>query len=141
MLAKQPHCARLRTFFTYLLRKAHARTDGQAIKSVEHAVAVKIDFVAVARFEEAEFAGFVQPHDDCGGLSFVRFDLSLQSADLILQLSAGPFEGVVDGERQVGMALVVLRGASYIDLTAIGQREPYVDLIEPAGSVMASGPL
>lgn len=141
MLAKQLHRARLRAFLTHLLRKGHARADGEAIKAVEHAVTVKIHFAAVARFEESELAQFIQPHDGSDWLAFMDLHLTLQPAGLILQLTARPLECVIDRECQVGMSLVRLRGSSNIDLAAIGEREPDVDLIEPPGPVMAAGPL
>lgn len=62
--------------------------------------------------------------------------LSLQLANLILQLPARPLERVVDGERQVGMPLVGLRGAVDIDLPAVRKRQTDVDLVESTRLVM-----
>ena len=67
--------------------------------------------------------------------------LALQLANLILQLPARPLEGIVDGEVQIGMALIGLRGAVDIDLAAVRKGQADVDLIEPAGSVMTAGRL
>src|ERR1035437_8916343 len=64
--------------------------------------------------------------------------LSLQLASMILQLPARPFEGVVDGEIQIGMALIGLRGAVDIDFPSVGKRHADVDLVEPACPVMTA---
>jgi hypothetical protein len=61
------------------------------------------------------------------------------TADLILQLPARPLEGVVDGECQIGMPLVGLRGTVDIDFAAVGKRQTNVNLVETAGVVMAAG--
>src|ERR1035437_2363629 len=51
------HRARLRPFLTHFLGIGHARAHGQArIVVVEHAVAMEIDLLAVAGFEETKFA-------------------------------------------------------------------------------------
>src|ERR1019366_5910798 len=65
--------------------------------------------------------------------------LPLQVANLILQLPTRPFERIVDGEIQIGMALIGLRGALDIDLPSFGKRQTDVDLIKPAGVVMTAG--
>jgi hypothetical protein len=65
--------------------------------------------------------------------------LPLQVANLILQLPARPFERIVDGEIQIGMALIGLRGAVDIDFPSVGKRQTDVDLIKPAGAVMTAG--
>ena len=67
------------------------------------------------------------------------FHLPLQVANLILQLPARPFERIVDGEIQIGMALIGLRGAVDIDFPSVGKRQTDVDLIKPAGAVMTAG--
>lgn len=51
------------------------------------------------------------------------FHLPLQFANMILQLPARPLERIVDGERQVGMPLVGLRGAVDIDFPAVRKRQ------------------
>ena len=140
MLAKQPYGARLRAFFTHLLCKADPRTHRQVLKAVEHAVAMEIDLAAIARLQEAELAQLIEPHNGSGWLALVGLHLSLQLADLVLQLSARSLEGVVDRECQVGVPLVHLRGPSDIDLAPVGKLEPDMDLIETAGLMVAAGP-
>src|SRR5664280_713472 len=106
---------------------------------IEHAVAVEINLPAVAGLDESEFAGGIEPHHRGNWQIFMVLHLSLQLANLILQLPARPFEGVVDGEVQIGMALIGLRGALDIDLPSFGKRQTDVDLIKPAGAVMTAG--
>ena len=65
--------------------------------------------------------------------------LSLQLAYMILQLPARPLEGIVDGESQIGMPLVGLRGAVDIDFPAVRKRQADIDLIKSACPVMTAG--
>jgi hypothetical protein len=69
----------------------------------------------------------------------MMFHLPLQVANLILQLPARPFERIVDGEIQIGMALIDLRGAVDIDFPSVGKRQTDVDLIKSTGAVMTAG--
>ena len=62
------------------------------------------------------------------GLSLVRFDMALQPADLILQLSACPLKCIVESKVNVRMPLVETWGASNIDLLSVRD----VDLVAPA---------
>jgi hypothetical protein len=64
VLSKQFHSARLWALVACLLRKCHARANRKPRKAVvEHAVAMKVDLPAIARFQESELAGFIQPRD------------------------------------------------------------------------------
>ena len=65
--------------------------------------------------------------------------LSLQLANAVLQLPARPLERIVDGEIQIGMTLIGLRGAVDIDFPSFGKRQTDVDLIKPACPVMTAG--
>jgi hypothetical protein len=67
------------------------------------------------------------------------FHLPLQFANMILQLPARPLERIVDGERQVGMPLVGLRGAVDIDFPAVRKRQTDIDLVETTFAVMTAG--
>src|ERR1017187_4075261 len=69
----------------------------------------------------------------------MMFHLPLQVANLILQLPARPFECIVDGEIQIGMALIGLRGAVDIDFPSVWKRQADVDLIKPACPMMTAG--
>jgi hypothetical protein len=69
----------------------------------------------------------------------MMFHLPLQVANLILQLPARPFERIVDGKIQSGMALIGLRGAVDIDFPSLGKRQTDVDFIKPACAVMTAG--
>src|SRR5665811_2147059 len=106
---------------------------------IEHAVAVEINLPAVAGLDESEFAGGIEPHHRGNWQIFMVLHLSLQLANLLLQLPARPFEGVVDGEVQIGMALIGLRGAVDIDFPSVGKGQTDVDLVEPACPVMTAG--
>jgi hypothetical protein len=69
----------------------------------------------------------------------MMFHLALRAADLILQLPAGVFEGVVEGECEIRMPLIRRRSPFHIHLPAVRQRETDVDLVKPAGAVMLTG--
>ena len=85
MLPKQPYGRRLRTLVARLLRKSHTRTYAQLGKCViEHAIAVEVDFLAIACLEEAKFAGWIKPPDSSDRRAFMMFHLALRAANLIL---------------------------------------------------------
>ena len=87
MLAERRHRARLRAFVTHFLGKRYARADVQMrVPVADDAVAVKVDFLAVAGREEPEFAGGVEPRNRSDGRLVMRFDLPLRAANLILKL-------------------------------------------------------
>ena len=60
------------------------------------------------------------------------FYLPLQLADLVLQLPARAFEGVIDREGQIGIPLIILRGVADIDFAAVRKCEPDADLVQAA---------
>jgi len=64
------------------------------------------------------------------------FHVALRAADLILQLPARVFEGIIKGECEIRMPLIRRRGPFHIYLSAVRQRETNVDLVKPAGAVM-----
>src|ERR1017187_7703992 len=106
---------------------------------IEHAVAVEINLPAVAGLDESEFAGGIEPHHHGNWQIFMVLHLSLQLGNAVLQLPARPFEGVVDGEIQIGMALIGLSGAVGIESPSVGKRQRDFDLLEPACPVMTAG--
>ena len=54
----------LRTLFAELLGKGHARAYVQPGKcTIENAVAVEVDVLAVTGLEEAELTGWINPYD------------------------------------------------------------------------------
>ena len=54
----------LRTLFAELLGKGHARAHVQPGKcTIENAVAVEVDVLAVTGLEEAELTGWINPYD------------------------------------------------------------------------------
>lgn len=58
--------------------------------------------------------------------------LSLQFADLILQLPARTFESGIDREIKIGMPLIILRGVANIYFAALRQGKPNADSIQAA---------
>ena len=67
---------------------------------------MEIDLAAVVDFEESELAGRIEPRDRSDRLALMQLHLALQPTRLVLQPPARPLEGVVDGERQIGVSLV-----------------------------------
>ena len=57
------------------------------------------------------------------------------------QLTARALESVVQGERLVGVPLVILRRTADFDFPPVWQREPNMNLVETAGEMMAAGSL
>ena len=104
---------------------------------IEYAVTMEINLLAVAgsRCRPNSPNGSSRTTVATGRFSWC-FTWPLQLANLILQLPARPFEGIVDGEVQIGMALIGLRGTVDIDLPAVRKRQTDVDLIEAACPVM-----
>ena len=99
MLPEHSDRARLRPLLTHLFGKRYANSNAQAGKAgIEHAVAVKIDFSAIRRFEKAEFAGRVEPRHPGHGFTFVLLHLPLQEASMVLQPPACSPECIVDGK-------------------------------------------
>jgi len=85
VLSEQLHGARLRSFLAHLLGEDDVRSHGKpAERAVEHAVAMKIDFVTIGRLQESKFAGSIEVLHGSHRVTFVLFHLSLQTANMIL---------------------------------------------------------
>jgi hypothetical protein len=65
----------------------------------------------------------------------VRLDVSLQTADLVLQPTAGPLEGIVERKMKIGVALVEMWSASNIDFFPGRKRQSDVDLVKASAEV------
>ena len=65
----------------------------------------------------------------------MRLNVTLQTADLVLQPAARPLESIVERELNVGMALVEAWSASNIDLFSTRKRQPDIDLVEASVEV------
>jgi len=142
MLAEQLDRACLGSFFAQLLSEYDVGTHGETVEcAIEHAISMKIDFVAVGGLQESKLTGRVDGLHGRDRLTFVLFHLPLQAADLILQPPSRMLEGIIDGKRKIGVALVRRRGAPDVDFATIRQRKMNIDLIEAAGPVMTAGPL
>src|SRR5271163_259456 len=142
VLAEQLHRARLRSFLAGFLGECHAGAGTQAGKAaVEHAVAMKIDFAAVAGFQETELAGRIEPRHRSDRRAIVLLHQALQPANVILQPPLCALEGVVDGKGQIGVPLVRLRDAADIDFPTVGERQADIHFVESAVLMMATGSL
>jgi hypothetical protein len=99
VLSEQLHCARLRSFIAHLLRECDVRTHSETAEcAIEHAVSVKIDFVTVGSFQESEVAGSIEVLHGPDRLTLMVLHLSLQTANMILQLPPRMPEGIIDGK-------------------------------------------
>jgi hypothetical protein len=115
--------------------------DREAVKAaVKHAVAVKIDLAAVGRLQEAELARRVEPGHRADRLVLVLLDLPLELSDLVLQLTAGALERIVQSKAPLAMALIGPRRPVDMDLASIGQRKVNIDFMQSAGAVVAARP-
>lgn len=110
MFSEPPHRARLWPLFAHFLDEGDTGAHGQPSESaVSHGVAMEIDLAAIAGLEKAEFAGSIEPHHRPDRLAFVMLHLSPQTASVILQTPASPFEGIVEGESEIGVSFIRLR--------------------------------
>jgi hypothetical protein len=64
------------------------------------------------------------------------FDVAAHEPGLVL---AGELEGIIDGESEICIALVLLRRAAYMDLPPVRKREPDTDLILTASRMPIAG--
>jgi hypothetical protein len=69
----------------------------------------------------------------------VILDVTLHAADLILKLSTSVLKRVIDCECQVGMPLVCRRRPRNIDLSAVGEGESYMDIVQTTFVVSLTG--
>ena len=100
MFSQQLHRARLLSLLAHFLGKGHATAPSQAGKrAVEYAVPMEINLPAVTGLDESKLAGGIEPHHRPNRGAFMVLHLSLQLANLILQLPARPLERIIDGER------------------------------------------
>jgi hypothetical protein len=87
MLAEQMDSAGLRPLFANFFSETHPRADAQARKpTVTHAVAMEVDLTTVVRIEEPKI--ILQLLHRANGPTFMRLDVPLQPAYLILQVRA-----------------------------------------------------
>ena len=141
MLAERRHRARLRAFVTHFLGKRYARADVQTrIRVTDNAVAVKIDFLAVAGREEPKFAGGVEPRHRSDRWPVVAFYLPLGAANAILKLPASALERIVDRKSQIGTPFVRRSRPLHVHFAAFRERKMNVNLIKSADVVMMAGP-
>src|SRR6516164_6247287 len=137
MLSEQPNRACLGSFVAHFFGERNVRPHRQVVEcAVEHAVAVKIDLVAIGSFQKTELAGSIEVLDGPDRLTLVMLHLALHSTHMVLQLSSRVLEGIIDGELQIGMALVRRRRTRDIDFATVRKRQMNVHLIETAGAVV-----
>ena len=130
MFAEKPHCRRLRPFFSHFPGEGHPRSDVQVRKSVvKDAIAMKVYFLAVGRFEKSELAGWIKLHDGSDWLGLMVFDLTLRAANLVLKLPPRMFERVVDCKCQIGVTLVRGRRPLDVYFAAVGKSQPDMEFV------------
>jgi hypothetical protein len=89
----------------------------------------------VGGFQEAKSALRVDADHFADRLSFVLLNAALHSPNVVLQAPPGALESVVDGKIHIGIAIVLRRGAGDVDLSAIRQSKPEIDLVKPFAMV------
>ena len=115
-------------------------TCKRALLVADNAVAVKVDFLAVAGREEPEFAGGVEPCHRSDGWPVVAFYLPLGAANAILKLPASALERIVDSKSQVGTPFVRRSRSLHVHFAAFRERKMNVNLIKSADVVMLARP-
>jgi len=99
---------------------------------------VEVDFQAGRSLKESVI--FKQLSNDPGGLGFMEFDLALETPHLVLKLAAGPLEGVIQCEIEVGMTFIGVRRTGRVDFLSGRQSEPDIDLVETSRLMVTAGP-
>lgn len=97
---------------------------------------MKVNLPAIRRPQKAEFTGRIEQDNRPDGSVFVMFHLALNAAYLILKLTAGMPEGIVDGECQIGVPFIRPRCPSHIDFAPVRQRETNMHVVKPAKTMM-----
>jgi len=140
MFAEDLDRARLGSLLADLLDITDARARHDVRCAVKDAIAVEVYFLTVGTFDEPELAARIDPNDRAYRPIFVLLGLSLHQPGLVLQSSAGAFEGIIDGEGEIGIAFVLLGGACNVDLAAIWQCQSNTHLVLPASPVPIARP-
>jgi hypothetical protein len=99
---------------------------------------MEVDFQAGRILKESVI--FKQLSNDPGGLRFMKFDLAVETPYLVLKLAAGPLEGVIQCEIEVGMTFIGVRCTGRVDFLSGRQSEPDIDLIETSCVMVTAGP-
>jgi hypothetical protein len=99
VLAKQLYRACLRSLLARFLDIGDGGAHVQPREpSIQYAVAVKVDLTAIARFNKTEFTSWIEKRDRPNWLAFMVLHLTLQTANMILELPARSLEGIIEGE-------------------------------------------
>src|SRR5271163_2766741 len=137
--AEQRQPARLRAVGAVLLRIGDTRADGETLeRTVRDAVAMEVDFPAVAAEDEAVSLLGPQLRHGSDRLRGMRLDLAAHAPDLILQAPPRALERVVNREVEVEKALVRCRSPCDRDFPPVRQRHMDVDLVVAARPVMGA---
>ncbi len=124
MFAHRLHEARLGPFIPLGLRKAHLFPHFQLVEAVFcDAVAVKVDFPAVAAGDEAVSCSRMDRGDCAVRRDLVFFHLPLPFADDVLKLPARGLERIADGYINVLMGPGSGGLAAYGDIRGVGNGE------------------
>ena len=99
MLADRPYGAGLGSLLTLLFHKAHLSTDVELSEAtIQNAVFVKVDFAAIRRLDPAVTVLRKIFDNPPVRRCFVVFNLALDPAQLVFQLTAGSIEGISNGD-------------------------------------------
>jgi len=131
--------ARLRPFFALLLREGDPLADFEAVEArLSDAVAMEIDFPPIGALQETIAILRHQFSDHARLRLRVMLHFAAHAPHLILQLTAGPVECVVEGEVEILMAFVLMRRAVDVDLPLVRETQMNLDFIGSTGMAMAA---
>jgi hypothetical protein len=68
------------------------------------------------------------------------FDFTPETPHLVLKLAASPLEGVIQGEKEVGVTFIGVRGAGRVDFLSRWQSQPDIDFVKASRLMVAAGP-
>jgi putative FmdB family regulatory protein len=137
LLADDFNRAGLRALLPGLLRESDFRSHSKPAEgTVEDAVFVEVDLAAIGGLEKTVALVFEEAGDARVRRARVLFDLPAAAADVVLELSRGLLQGVVDGEVEILVLGVLGRIARYDDLFT-GHIQPNANVVHVAFVMMA----
>src|SRR5438128_6247308 len=102
MTADKPHRAGLRSLQPLLFCKSHFASDFHVIEvAVQHAVLVKVNFIAVRRFNKAITLLGKKPDHAAGWISLVRLYVGSLASGIVLKLSPRGIKGFANCDFEV----------------------------------------
>ncbi len=141
MLADWGYAGRLQPLVAALDRVANRRARLERVElSVQDAVAVEVDLLAVGALDETEVALGEQPCDPPMRRRGVRLHFAATLGGMAVELPSGGAKGVADGGRQIFVRVIVVGVAADDDLAA-GDVDVEPDVKNAAFGVLAVGRL